>query len=379
MKIGFAKSDVTPRVGVELSGFGPFVLRRSVGVREPLYARAMALQHGGRTLMLISCDLIGVRADITRRVRELLAAQAGLDPDGVMLHCTHTHSGPNAAGYNGWGAPDEPYIETLPRRIAAAALGALGNLREATLSHAEVPCVGIGYNREYDGPTPGLAEVLREEWRPSKPELTDTTCHVVRVDSDGKVAGFFSYFGCHPVVCCSAVRQIHGDYCGVATNLIEKEHGDAVGLFLLGANGDVNSCVVHKPEAESLAALDVVAGRYARALRAGLQAARHIEVDSLAAARLQIAFSRKLWTLEHIRGLLAAQQAVLDDPARRDDDKDLRMAAVRAMALRRFIAESEAGRMYSQTFSSVQCSSGWIRMCVPGSKSVLNWSQSSGG
>ena len=34
--------------------------------------------------------------------------------------------------------------------------------------------------------------------------------------------------------------------------------------------------------------------------------------------------------------------------------------------------------MYSQTFSSVQCSSGWMRMCVPFSKSVLNWSHSSG-
>lgn len=344
MKIGLAKSDITPRVGVELSGFGPFVLRRSVGVREPLYARAMALQHGGRTLTLISCDLIGVRESVTRRVRELLAAQAGLAPDAVMLHCTHTHSGPNAAGYNGWGAPDEPYVETLPRRIAAAALDALANLREATLSHAEVPCPGIGFNREYDGPTPALQEVLREEWRPGKPELTDTTCHVLRVDSGGALLGFFSYFGCHPVVCCSATRWIHGDYCGVATNLIEKEHPGAVGLFLLGANGDVNSCVVHKPEEESLAALDVIAARYARALRAGLQAARPIDADSLAAARLHIPFSRKPWTLEHIRGLLAAQQALLDDPARRDDDKDLRMAAVRAMALRRFISELDAGR-----------------------------------
>jgi hypothetical protein len=28
--------------------------------------------------------------------------------------------------------------------------------------------------------------------------------------------------------------------------------------------------------------------------------------------------------------------------------------------------------MYSQTFSSVQCRSGWIRTCVPGAKSVWN-------
>ena len=35
--------------------------------------------------------------------------------------------------------------------------------------------------------------------------------------------------------------------------------------------------------------------------------------------------------------------------------------------------------MYSHTSSSVQCSSGWIRMWVPAGKSVLNWFQNSGG
>lgn len=344
MRIGLAKSDITPRVGVELSGFGPYVLRKSNVVREPLYARAMAVEHGGRRVMLISCDLIGVRAGITSRVRELLAAQAGLDADAVMLHCTHTHSGPNTAGYIGWGAPDEAYLETVPRRIAAAGIAAIERMEEATLSHAEVPCEGIGLNREYDRDAPPLTDVLREEWRPTKPELTDTTCHVVRVDAGGRCVGFFSYFGCHPVVCCAATHAIHGDYCGVATNLVEKDHAGSVGLFLLGANGDVNSCVVHKPEAESLAALDVIAGRYARAVRAGLQAARRVEVDGIAAARLQAPFSRKPWTTEHMRALLAEQERVIDDAARGDSDRELRMATVRAVALRRMISEAEAGR-----------------------------------
>ncbi len=35
--------------------------------------------------------------------------------------------------------------------------------------------------------------------------------------------------------------------------------------------------------------------------------------------------------------------------------------------------------MYSQMLSSVQSSSGWIRRCVPGANSVLNWFQNSGG
>jgi len=68
----------------------------------------------------------------------------------------------------------------------------------------------------------------------------------------------------------------------VATNMLEREFSDAgravVGLFLQGAEGDVNSCVVHKPEQEALLALDVIAARYARSVREGLREAEPIEV-----------------------------------------------------------------------------------------------------
>ena len=96
---------------------------------------------------------------------------------------------------------------------------------------AEAPCEGIGLNREYDHDAP-LEEALRDQWRPARPELTDTTCRVLRVQAGGKLLGFASYFGCHPVVCCQETRYIHGDYCGVATNMLEREHPGSVGLFL---------------------------------------------------------------------------------------------------------------------------------------------------
>jgi len=36
MKAGFAKTDITPRVGVELAGFGAFINRHSIGMRDRL-------------------------------------------------------------------------------------------------------------------------------------------------------------------------------------------------------------------------------------------------------------------------------------------------------------------------------------------------------
>lgn len=344
MQAGFAKTDITPRVGVELSGFGPFINRHSIGVRDKLWARALALEQHGKKLVLIGCDLISVTRAITARVRRLVSAAAGLPPEAIMLNTSHTHSGPNVAGYRGWGEMDGPYREMVPQRIADAALRALGALREAAMFHAEVPCEGIGLNREYDQDAQPLEAVLPESWRPAKPELTDTTCHVARFEAGGKTIGFFSYFGCHPVVCCAATRYIHGDYCGVATNLLEREQPGSVGLFLQGAQGDVNTCVVHKPEQESLLALDVIASRYARAVRRGLAEARPAPVESLACVLREVSFTRKPLDLKQLRALLAEQETIMQAPGASDAEHQVRMAAVNAIALRQWIAAAEAGQ-----------------------------------
>jgi len=359
MKAGLAKTDITPRVGVELCGFGPFIHRRSVLVRDRLFARALAVEQAGRRAVVISCDLLSVTASITARVRRILSEQAGLAPEAVLVHAIHSHSGPTT-DYDmiGWGQPDAPYIETLPQRIARAGLDALARLQPATLHHAETPCEGIGYNREYETGWPGrppLAEALREDWRPTKPELTDTTCHVLRIDAEGGgVLGFVSYFGCHPVVCCEDTHYIHADYAGVATNLLERENPGSVGLFLQGALGDVNTCVVHHSEQDSMLALDVIAGRYARAVRAGLRAAKPIASAPLACVRREIRLTPKPWDAAHLRKLLAEKEARVFAPDEIDSPKprgpagekppfDVRMETVYLVGLRCVLARAEAG------------------------------------
>jgi len=344
LEAGFGKVDITPRVGVDLCGFGPFVSRHSIGVRDRLWARAVALRAGGQTAVIISCDLVGVVLEITHRTRALICAGSDVDAAAVMVHCTHTHSGPNTVSrLAGWGDPDPPYIEVLPGKLAQAGLAAVADLKPATLSHAATPCEGIGLNREYDVDHPPLEEVLDEDWRPAKPELTDTVCHVLRLDVEGGEGGFLVSFGCHPVVCCEQTRYIHGDYCGVAMGLLERERPGVTGLFLQGAQGDVNTCVVHKPEPESLLALDVVAGRLARAVRRGLAEARPLAVDDLRAAVREVAFTRRDWGLDELRRRLAEQEAILHAPDADDGDRSVRMATVYAIALRALIQRAEAG------------------------------------
>ncbi len=345
MKAGFFEIDITPRVGVGLSGFGPYLNRYSIGVRDVLKARAAAFEQDGRKVVIVSCDLIGVTPDIVQMVKQLVFKQTGVPVEHIMVHCTHTHSGPNTGGYVGWGNEDDPYIVILPGKIAKACAGAIERLQDVEMSHAVVPCEGIGLNREYDKDAPPLEDVLRDDWRPAKPELTDTKCHVLKFTdkTNGKMSGFMAYFGCHPVVCCAQTRYIHGDYCGVAMNNLERENPGSVGLFLQGAQGDVNSCVVHKPEKEALLALDVIAARFANSVRHGLKTAKTLSVGSLKCADIIQKFSSKDIPLSRIKEMLSEKEAIVYADGASDENSTVRMAVVTIVALRSIISRIEKG------------------------------------
>lgn len=345
MDLGFAKRDITPRVGVELCGFGPFLTRHSTDVHEPLWARAMAVRIGDRRAVLIACDLIGVARTTTERVRQLLGETHGLPPEAVMLCCSHTHSGPAPGVYIGWGEADPPYLATLPHRLAAAAAQALERLRPATLHHAEVPCEGIAINREYDHFWAPYEEAMQPDWRPEKPELTDTTCHVMSArDASGALIGFMAYYGCHPVVCCNQSRVIHGDYPGVALNAIERDHSGAIGLFLQGAQGDVNTAIGGQDQQKSLAALDELAGRFARAVRHGIDEGGPLTISEMALCRREVVFSRKPWSIAEMRQRLKDCEQVIETPNAdgewSDADHARRIQQVYAIALRGLLARA---------------------------------------
>jgi len=98
MKIGLAKTDITPRVGVELAGFGPYLNRYSIGIRDRLWARAMAVRSGEKTMLLVGCDLVGITPPVREAVSRLVREKTETDEDDLMISCTHTHSGPSTSG-----------------------------------------------------------------------------------------------------------------------------------------------------------------------------------------------------------------------------------------------------------------------------------------
>lgn len=343
LPVGFGKVDITPRVGVELSGYGAYRNRHSTGVRDRLYARAAAFGADDEAVVLVSCDLIGLRDECIAEVRERLAAARGLPAHRIMVHCTHTHSGPATAAYCGWGEPDPPYLHLLPRRIEAACRAALDARAPAAFGYACVPCEGIGINRVRDRFSCPLEEIADPAWRPALPEWTDTACHVITLSRAGRTFGWLASFGCHPVVGGSGSHQIHGDFCGVAMNSLEAEHGGATGLFLQGAQGDVNSAIVASVEAESLTALDILGARFAAAVRQGLAQATPCDAAPVRMASRWASFSRIPLSREMLLERLGAEEAVLGAPDADDGDNAFRLALVKATAYRRLLERLERG------------------------------------
>lgn len=334
MKVGFGKSDITPRVGSELYGFGPFLNRRSKAVRDIIEARSAAFDVDGQKAVIITCDLCTLQAATVDIICSAIKAKhPELDDTKIMVQCSHTHSGPATVPANrGWGCPDPVYMEILPYKIAQSAITALANMEEATVSSALVSCEHIGLNRVYDQDAPPLEDVIKEDWKPEKPELTDTQCRVIRfarANEAGEMLGFMAYFGCHPVVCCEQTHYIHGDFPAIAIHNIMREFPGTVGLFLQGAQGDVNSCVVHKPEQESMLALDVIAGRFACAVRRGLAEAKPIKADSLKFYSATVEFStRASFTAEKVQAIIREKENILHNPDADESSPEARMAAV---------------------------------------------------
>jgi hypothetical protein len=347
VKAGFGKVDITPRVGVELCGFGPYLNRHSTRVLEPLYARAMAVDLDGARWVILSADLITFTPTLTQRIRAIVRDATGLSDDQIMMHATHTHAAPcTIPELIGWGDPDDPYLEILPRFVAKACIDAVNDLKEATFHHAEVDAIGFGYNREL--PDPGRTNdlALEGKWITDKPEETDTRAHTIRIDRAGKVSGFLTYFSCHPVVCCANNREIHGDFVGVATNRIEKEHPGAVGLFLQGAQGDINPIYVHGPAEQSLLALESFGSRFAEVMRNGVKAAKPFDVSKVSSALSDEPYTLAPIDENDLRRRLAEHEQVLTQALLATDEHKTKMAMVYAKSIRGSLARIQRGESF---------------------------------
>ena len=95
MKAGFGVVDITPRIGVQLYGFGPYLNRHAIAVRDRIEARAAAFESAGGKVVVVGCDLCLFHGGIAAKARKLIReAHPELEDKDILINASHTHSGP---------------------------------------------------------------------------------------------------------------------------------------------------------------------------------------------------------------------------------------------------------------------------------------------
>lgn len=215
MKVGAAKVDITPPLGLELEGFGSRVSGAS-GIHDPLHARALVAEGAdGTTVALVVADLLQVLPRLQGQIAAAVKASTGIPRERLQLAGTHTHSGPDL------NEPSQAEVE-IGRRIAGAVARAWEHRREA------VAAVGIG---RVDG--------IGKNRRPNGGPVDDRVT-VTRYDgTDGTPIATHVNYGCHPTTLGPNNTLYTADYPGVLCRLVDEAVG-GVTIFSTGPQGDVN-------------------------------------------------------------------------------------------------------------------------------------------
>jgi hypothetical protein len=83
---------------------------------------------------VVGVDLIGLPREIVDRAIEGAVTRTGIDPDRVVVSCSHTHSGPyTEEGLYSFGVTDAGYLSTLPGAIATSIEKAQAASQPATM------------------------------------------------------------------------------------------------------------------------------------------------------------------------------------------------------------------------------------------------------
>jgi hypothetical protein len=212
--------DVGPGSGVRVAGFGPGV--DATGVHDPLYARALVLEAGGRTIAFVALDLIGLFHDDVVRIRETIRDRfPGARLDYVLVASTHTHAGPDVLGL--WTPADRSidsgYIARIRREAAGAVHDAWEGRRPARLSFAAAR----------------LPHLVRDS---RMPQVIDDRALLMKADSieGGETFATLMIFANHPESLGRSNTLISSDFPGAARRSLEEIFG-GVAIFMSGAVG----------------------------------------------------------------------------------------------------------------------------------------------
>ena len=243
LRAGVAKIDITPPVGIYLSG--GLRRRKSQEMGTPLYAKALVLDNGETQIGFLALDLLVVDKETISSANEFIKAQTGINTENIMVSASHTHSGPYTSRiFDDEGNVDDKWFSALPNKMAEAISTAYNSLEEAKVGAGSGYEDSISHHRRMkmkDG-------TAWNDWlRPPQDQVIgicgpiDPEVGVLKVErADSSTLGTIVNFSCHNNA--GGISGISADLAGYATEVIEKVEGSgSVALFVPGACGNIGA------------------------------------------------------------------------------------------------------------------------------------------
>lgn len=250
LSAGFARVNITPMMGIPVCGY--YKERIADGVLDELELNALAVACEDKKAVIISADLCFFANDVADDYRAHIAQVTGLPVEAIILHATHTHTGPELQKYaeNAFGgskmlkdSTDElmaEYFHQVRHRMADVAVFALADLKPARMGWAIGEAPNIAFIRRFrmkDGSVrtnPGV----------NNPDIlepigsVDERVNVVRFDREGAESIVLVNFADHPDTV--GGNKISGDWPALFRRSVEKALDNTKCVFINGIQGDVN-------------------------------------------------------------------------------------------------------------------------------------------
>ncbi len=240
------RCDVTPAVGEPLIWVMPLK-----SVLDPLWAKGVVLEHGGRRFVLCAMDWCGLGGAAFQTLQDALARAAGVRPEHVMLHTVHQHAAPYVEGdaYRLLRQlPDPPLmyseqgLNVLGQRLAAAVQEALGRLQPVDqIGTAEVRVERVASSRRVWDQGRLVVRYStggKDPYQAALPEgRIDPWLRTVSLASRGKPLVRMHFYATHPQTFCCDGRA-SADFVGEARERVEREEA-VFQIYFTGCAGDV--------------------------------------------------------------------------------------------------------------------------------------------
>jgi hypothetical protein len=303
LKIGWAQCDITPAGPVLVAG--QFQARLSEGVLDPLTATALAIDSGEDHVVFVSCDLVSVSDGLRDTVRRHLGDSGeAIDPNKVIFHGTHTHTGPetrlpvagsgHTSGGTGVDLPATPipdYVRFAAERIAGAVAEAWRTRAPGTVAYGLGYAV-VGRNRRWVDRS-GVSTMYGDTNTPDFSHIEGYEDHSLNLlatyGGDGALTGILVNVPC-PAQVTEGLYSLSADYwCETRLELRRRLGENLPILAQCSAAGDQSPHLIYEKRAASrmreltgLSEREEIAQRIAGAVEELLPVIRKTAAGSLA-------------------------------------------------------------------------------------------------